>query len=185
MEADWEVEIGADAPAIEAPWTGFVDLRIAPDEARELPECIGLPGLAEVLIRLNAGESPVWTVKCDVWQVAEFDLDELDAPREAAQHALGCYIDLLPRESTECVNLDKAIQWCRKICARLQTFPLRSSRADLVLRRALQSNERSELGVTAYLTACGKSPREAASKLVSALNALAVAVVTVSWIEPG
>ena len=38
MEADWEIEIGGDAPVIEAHWFGFVDLRIEPSRANELPE---------------------------------------------------------------------------------------------------------------------------------------------------
>ena len=31
MEADWEFEVGGDAPVIEALWAGFVDLRSQPD----------------------------------------------------------------------------------------------------------------------------------------------------------
>ncbi len=32
MEADWEFEVGGDAPVIEAHWPGFVDLRQNPEQ---------------------------------------------------------------------------------------------------------------------------------------------------------
>ena len=35
MEADWEFEVGGDAPVIEARWPGFVDLRRNPERAME------------------------------------------------------------------------------------------------------------------------------------------------------
>ena len=38
MEADWEFEVGGDAPVIEACWEGFIDLRKTPERARQLPE---------------------------------------------------------------------------------------------------------------------------------------------------
>ena len=45
MEADWELEIGGDAPVIEAHWTGFVDLRADPSE----PAISRKPGICLVL----------------------------------------------------------------------------------------------------------------------------------------
>src|SRR4051812_38986462 len=53
MEADWEFEIGGDAPVIEANWKGFVDLCAHPERVSELTECGELPALAEALVRLN------------------------------------------------------------------------------------------------------------------------------------
>jgi hypothetical protein len=177
MEADWEIEIGADAPVIDAHWSGFVDLRAVPGKAFELPECFGLRGLGTALVRLNTSESQVWTAKCDTWPVVEFDADELNAPRDSALQALACYIDLLPRDSTQWMTLDEAVQWCQRICARLHATPLPCSRADLILRTALVANDGSELGVTAYLTSCGVDHRDAVSRLECALEKLADAVV--------
>jgi hypothetical protein len=102
MEADWEVEIGPGAPVIDVQWSGFVDLRSHPQAARELPEAGDLPELAETLARLNGVASPVWTSKCDVWQVFDaesFDAYEMEASPESAQYAWACYIDLLPQSS--------------------------------------------------------------------------------------
>ena len=46
MEADWEVEIGGDAPVIDACWEGFVDLRRAPERAGAVAGSAELPALA-------------------------------------------------------------------------------------------------------------------------------------------
>jgi len=71
MEADWEVEVGPEAPVIDALWPGFVDLRSAPRQAHTFPEVAQLPPLAAVLARLNAPASPVWTSRCDVWPLED------------------------------------------------------------------------------------------------------------------
>jgi hypothetical protein len=177
MQADWEVEIGGEAPAIEAPWVGFVDLQQEPEKAAHLAESTQLPALAAALVRLNAPDSSWWTSKCDVFPVADFDRDELDAPRESVAAAMACYIDLLPRNSEEWTHPDHAVLCCRNLCARLHEIPLRSCRADLVVRRAFLSREQSALGMTAYLTACGDSIEDASSRLGSALAGFADAVV--------
>ena len=181
MEADWEFEVGGEAPVIEAAWPGFVDLRRNPERAWELPEAAELPVLAEALASLNADDSPVWTSKCDLWPVvdmAEFDADELDAPPGCAAHAMGCYIDLLPRagqprNDRQWETPEMAAAACTEICGLLHAVPLRCCRVDLVLRRALLVHYEMDLGITAYLTACGPSPAEAMQTLEAALAAFA------------
>jgi hypothetical protein len=181
MEADWEFEVGGEAPAIEAAWPGFVDLRRNPERAWELPEAAELPVLAETLAMLNADGSPVWTSKCDLWPVvdlAEFDADELDASPGCAAHVLGCYIDLLPRggqprNGWQWETPEMAAAACKEICGLLHAVPLRCCRVDLVIRRALLAPDAMTLGITAYLTACGPSPAEAKQTLEAALAAFA------------
>src|SRR5579864_2734004 len=101
MEADWEIEIGNEAPVIDAGWEGFVDLRTAPERAVAFAETKDFPALAETLVRLNAPSSPIWTSKSDLWKPDSFDADELDGPAEAGNYALACYIDLLPRDDRQ------------------------------------------------------------------------------------
>jgi hypothetical protein len=181
MEADWEFEVGGEAPVIEAAWPGFVDLRRNPERAWELPEAAELLALAEALARLNAAASPVWTSKCDLWpvvDVAEFDADELNAPPGCAVHAMGCYIDLLlrgdrSRNDRQWETPEMAAAACREICILLRAVPLRCCRVDLVVRRALLAPDEMGLGITAYLTACGSSPAEAKQALGAALAAFA------------
>lgn len=172
MQADWEVEIGADAPVIDACWPGFVDLRQSPQLAWSLPEACALPPLGDALIRVNGSGSAFWTAKCDFWPELEaeaFDLLELDAPTADSAHAAGCYIDLLPRVPGDWASIEGAVLACRGLCALLHDRALRSARVDLMIRRALLADEQGALGATAYLTACGRSPMEATRVLAEAL----------------
>jgi len=191
MEVDWEFEVGPDgaglaAPDIEAHWPGFVDLRLAPACAWDLPETVQFPALGEALAKLNSADSPVWTSKCDLWehlQLDEFDADELDAPRGCAAHAMGCYIDLLPRDGQGWVRPDIAEAVCKRVCGLLRAVPLGCCRADLVIRRAFITADRMDLGITVYLTSCGSSSAEAEWTLAAALTALTDAFGSHSTVE--
>jgi hypothetical protein len=191
MEADWEIEVGGDAPVIEAHWPGLIDLRRFPERAWQLPEAIELPAMVETLKRLNAVASPVWTSKCDVWRVtdrAEFDPDELDAPLGSDSYAMACYIDLLGRNDDLPTNPqwsspDITKDFCKRVCRHLGAVPLRCCRADLVIRRAFLSPEQMGFGITAYLTACGPSKEHATQRLRATLEAFTDALCSHSKVE--
>jgi hypothetical protein len=170
MEADWEVEIGGQAPIIDACWEGFADLRRSPDLVEQLPEVREIPALANALAQLNSASSPVWTVKCDVWRPSDLDVDELNAQAGEGNCAIACYIDLLPRADQPWPSPEKVVDKCQAIVARLRTMPLRCCRADLIVRRAYVTPDGEELGITAYLTACGSTCNEARATLSSALH---------------
>jgi hypothetical protein len=70
-----------------------------------------------------------------------------------------------------------------RICVLLRAVPLRCCRVDLVIRRAFITPDLMELGVTAYLTACGASSAEAARTLEAALARFADALCGHSTIE--
>ena len=179
MEADWAVEIGGDAPIIDSTWKDLIDLRHHPDRALHLSEAVQVPALAKTLIQLNADSSAVWTSKCDVWAIvdpAEIDLDELDANASEAAHAIGCYIDLLPRNNAEWADIDRVVAACKKACATLRAASLRCCRIDLVIRRAIIAADEDELGVTAYLASCGTSIMNATHTLETALEMLTYAI---------
>ena len=177
MEADWEIELGGESPLIEAAWSGFVDLRLHPERTSQLPEAAALPALAQALEVLNSATSPLWTSKCDVWPVAdmaEFDADELDAPPGFAFHAIGVYIDLLPRNEHKWELPATAAADCRKLCGLLRAVPLRCCRVDLVVRQAILNSAPAtaasmSLGITAYFTACGPSRADATGTFQAAL----------------
>ena len=171
MEADWEVEIGGQAPVIQTAWAGFIDLRLAPDRARQLWEVAHLPALADALLRLNSPSSPVWTSKCDVWRPDTFDPDELDAPSGERSRAVACYIDLLPLPDQPWPDPMHAAAACKTLCARLRAVALRCCRVDLIVRQAYIAPDSPDLGVTAYFTACGSTSTDAAAALSSALGA--------------
>jgi hypothetical protein len=176
MQADWEFEVGEGAPIIDALWPGFVDLRRAPERARSLSETTGFPPLATALEKLNAPPSPVWTVKCDWWPALDpaaigLDRYELDAPPESMAHAAGCYIDLLPSAGGAWSAQKPAEDAARNLCAVMDRVAVSCCRIDLIVRRAVIAAGRIDLGITAYVTACGSSPAEAHKTLARALAA--------------
>jgi hypothetical protein len=181
MEADWEIELGGGSPLIDACWPGFVDLRLHPERASKLPEAAALPVLAQALEDLNSATSPVWTSKCDVWPVvdtADFDPDELDAPPDCAAHAIGGYLDLLPRTEHKWDLPAAATADCKHLCALLHAIPLRCCRVDFVVRQAIldpapAAAASMSLGVTAYFTACGPTHAEATGTFQAALGEFA------------
>jgi len=177
MEADWEFEIGNDAPIIEARWEGFVDLRVQPNRAGDLVETLQLPGLADALARLNAPTSPIWTCKTDVFVPDQIDPDELDATSDKASHAQACYIDLLPGLDQRWDVPAKAEAACKEMCAQLRHVPMRRCRVDFVIRQAHIEPGLDDLGATAYLMACGPTQWEARSCLSGCLSLFAELIV--------
>jgi hypothetical protein len=176
MVADWEFEIGGDAPVIEAWWAGFVDLRRSPASIVEIPEAIEIPVLGDALICLNNPHSLVWTSKCGLWTSDEpdqFDADEFGAPSGSTAFTHGCYIDLLPRNQEQWPNPDAVAATCKSWIAKLLRLPLRSCRADLIIRRAFTPPERMHLAVTAYLTGSGSTAGEAQAAFEAALTPFA------------
>jgi hypothetical protein len=173
MNADWEMDLGAGAPVIDAAWDGFVDLRIEPERVNQIEEVRLLPGLASALVRLNARAAPVWTAKCDVWRVEE-PLDPFEIDAEPEQNAaVACYIDLLPRSDQQWRLPQRAADACRAITERLRGVQLRACRVDLVVRLAQITPEVQDLGITAYVAACGVSQQAARAQLTAAVAALA------------
>ncbi|WP_348264806.1 hypothetical protein P8935_09765 [Telmatobacter sp. DSM 110680] len=177
MEADWEFEIGNDAPIIEAHWAGFVDLRVEPARASQLAETQQLPGLAEALERLNAINSPVWTCKTDVFVPGHIDPDELDAAGEESSHSIACYVDLLMRSDQQWNLPFKAERSCKVLCAQLRNIPLRCCRIDLIVRQAHIESDLNDLGATAYLSACGSTESGARLQLTECLSQFAKLLV--------
>jgi hypothetical protein len=193
MEADWEFEIGGDAPVINACWAGFVDLRWIADSERDLSarirslaEVVRFPGLAVALAKLNGKHSPVWTSKCDFWlalEAGDLDPDELDAPAGSSAHAVGCYVDLLPKSDQQWFSTEAVAASCKQLCARLHAFPLRCCRVDLIIRRALIATDVWDTGITAYFTACGGTSAEAEKTLEATLKAFIDAILPRSTVQ--
>jgi hypothetical protein len=177
MEADWEVEIGGDAPVIEAHWNGFVDLRTHPERVLELSECRELPALADALITLNGADSPVWTSKTDVFIPEHIDPDEIAASTDEAAHAIACYIDLLPRSQWTWTDLEIVERDYKQVCARLRGIELSRCRVDVVVRRFVGADA-DGLGTTAYCTGCGSTRADARSRLGECLMAFTNAMVS-------
>jgi hypothetical protein len=158
-------------------------LRAEPARVAEIEEVAQFPSLAELLFRLNAASSPVWTAKCDVWPVETFDADELDADGEAAATALGCYIDLLPADEAAFSTLNAYAEWSQRLCQNLRSKALRQCRVDLIVRRAFFTPESAGLGVTTYVTGCGPDGSEATESLGRALTALTDSILATGAVQ--
>jgi hypothetical protein len=177
MDADWEVEIGGSAPAIDALWPGFVDLRRFPARIAELAEAASFPPLAALLQRLNSASSPLWTSKCDVWEPEPAALAHPGEVSSSAPAALACYVDLLPVEGRVFARWQQAEALCRQWVARLSDDRLPECGVDLVVRLAIALPAEG-FGVTAYLSASGADRPAAASALAALMTAFADAVLS-------
>ena len=185
MEADWEVELGPDAPVIEPDWPGFIDLREHPERLREITEAMQFPALCDALSRLNAkifgrGQG-TYTSKCDVWRIEAandspaVDPFEMDALSEEATAGVACYIDLLPWPEEVFPSLQTAERWTTAMVAVLRATECRCARIDLVVRRAVLADGEG-FGVTAYAQGCGASIDAAETSLSRVLAELAHAM---------
>jgi len=168
MEADWEVEIGPEAPVVDALWGGFVDLKRAPERIGEIEEALRLPALADALLRLNRSKT-IWTAKCDLWTLTECDPDEMDATSDETTHAVACYVDLLPEDGWVFSTLESAEQWARIATAGLRSVRCRCCRVDLVIRTALVGDVQG-FGITAYVAGCGEGSDQSMNSFSAALK---------------
>jgi hypothetical protein len=183
MEADWEIEIAADAPVIDALWSGFLDLRINPDAVAALEEVQRLSALGNTLLHINGsipGQSQrrtnlFWTSKCDLWIPEWIDHDEMEASEAESAFALACYIDLIPQDNGLFASLPELESKARQIIPSLRTKPVYCSRIDLILRQAI-AGDRHGYGITAYITACGPAHAAVEQTIEAALRALVEAI---------
>lgn len=123
MDADWSVELAADDPALEFPWSSpdgtqqFVDLSQRPEAIATLPEVALYPELAKFLTVLNGTLSPWLTVKCDAW--IDDDLGEAEAIYDA-QLKMCSYIDLVRRDASERFSFERHEKWLKLAASGLQ-----------------------------------------------------------------
>src|SRR5271166_4656139 len=102
MDADWSVELGADDPILEFPWSSpdgsqrYVDLSLHPDAIAEIPEAVRYPELREFLRTFNGPSSPWLTAKCDVW--IDQELAEAEEIYDAHLKQ-SSYVDLVRRDA--------------------------------------------------------------------------------------
>ena len=158
MDADWEVEIGGEAPVIEANWQGFIDLRSNPERVGEICEAAAFAPLTALLLALNSPHSPVWTAKCDLWE-----------PEEAAgSSSLACYVDLLPVEGRVFAEWRQAEGFCRDYVKRLALAGPSNCSVELVIRQAI-AGVLEGFAITAYISAAGTGRAAAAIALAGAL----------------
>jgi hypothetical protein len=181
MDADYSIEMGPTAPALEIPWqdpegrSHYVNLRfehgsagheITRTEVARVPEAQQFPALGRFLVELNLPSNPWQTAKCDAW------LNETDAAENL--YSLGfeqcCYIDIVLAGNAAALrpSLETHQRLAREFVRQLETNESLEATAEIVVRRCYFHHSReadeSDAGycLTLFLSAYGASPPEAA-----------------------
>lgn len=187
MEADWDVEIGLDAPSIDVPCEGFVELRNGPaTSVLAIPEAANHPALRNALVQLNSTDSPVFTSKCDIWSLEheEIDSDEFGARPEDARCGFASYIDVLLLDPDKFGAFEFHELLVRRIAQELQAGVLANCRVDLVVRSARVRSD-SGCGLTIYVAGCGAEEAMAYAAWEAVLKAAVNATIITARLLPG
>jgi hypothetical protein len=176
MEADYGLELGPTAPALEIPWEDaegqlhYVELRSnANQSARDLelavdgiPEARQFPALRCFLIRANSEQSAWQTAKCDAWA----DETNADENLYGAAFTQNCYVDIVLAGRADSLRGDLEIhkRAAQGLAQMLDAQEALEACAEIVVRRCYfhrASNlEESDAGycLTLFLVAYGTSP---------------------------
>ncbi|HEY2914022.1 MAG TPA: hypothetical protein VGK21_11730 [Candidatus Angelobacter sp.] len=136
MQADFSVELGGDAPALEIPWRSndpcvqYYDLKKHPELVKKIPEATAYPELGAFLSRINAAEFPLATAKCDAWSSSEV------APEEEifGDRKFVSYVDLIFVDERERCSFAKHEAFAKELCRLLDQAPEIAATVELVIR---------------------------------------------------
>jgi hypothetical protein len=184
MQVDYSIELGAEDPALEFPWTSedgaarHYDLKQHPEMVLEIEEARDHQELSEFLSRINAASSPLQTAKCDTWFTREI------LPEEeifGASCKFACYVDMLFTASELQSSFEKHEALARDLYHLLQRAPEMAAAVEFVVRRCFY-HARSIEGfyITAYINGYGDSEEEAEQRWAIALKLLQHALVQVT-----
>jgi hypothetical protein len=183
MLSEWSAECGADDPVLVVPWSSpdgalhWVDLRDNPDALDTIAEADEYPALLASLRALNGTRSPVFTAKCDAWQM---DSDELEGLRadlmldpEVAEAGFVSYIDLLWRDRGTFISRPRMEGLLYRIDRMAADMPHSLAKLECVLRPAvadLDGAVAEGFAITVYVKAAGVDETEAAERWDAALR---------------
>ncbi|HSY67962.1 MAG TPA: hypothetical protein VK813_04925 [Edaphobacter sp.] len=191
MLAEWSAECSADDPVLVVPWsdpsdsTGnrrFIDLRENPYDLDHLPEAEHYPPLMHALRALNAARSPVFTAKCDAWQLEAEELEalrtDLDVGADEAPAGFGSYIDTLWRERSIFASFHLQEQMLHRLIRHAAPLDRPYAMLDCILRPAMVdlAGPQEGFAVSLYVKALGHDEQSAEENWAAALDAV-VAVV--------
>jgi hypothetical protein len=136
MQADYSVELGGDAPALEIPWRSddpnvrYLDLKNHPELMQQISEAVAYPELGSFLARINAAEFPLATAKCDAWASSEI------APEEKifGDRKFVSYIDLIFVDEKGRCSFQKNEAFAKQLCRLLGYAPEIAATVELVIR---------------------------------------------------
>ena len=138
MQADYEIELGPDAPALEVPWRSsdgssrYFDLRARPELLLEISEAAGNPELGRFLSAVNAPRSHFQSAKCDSWLSDE--ITEAEQIYEA-RWKFASYVDLFFADLAAQMDLTRNRTFSAKLAELLGKAPDVSAAAEFMVRR--------------------------------------------------
>ena len=197
MEAEFSVDLGPEAPALELPWASkdgqqrFFDLRARPELLLEIPEAAGNRALGEFLSSINTAGGPLQTVKCDTWFSSEMSEEE-KVYGTALKFA--SYVDIVFTCGETRREMSKYEKFGRDLCGLLAKAPPISVAAELAVRRcyvhsaalaagklpepdAAASDSEDAYCVTLYLTGYGDEEDEARQRWTIGLKLVENAIL--------
>lgn len=151
MDADWSVELGADDPALEFPWTspdaaqGYIDLANDLTGLDRIPEAMQYRPLWSFLLGLNGKTSSWLTVKCDAWMDNEVGEYTDPYPRN---WRMASYVDLIRRDESQRFSFEQHERWVKAGVQRLHWFPDAPYFCELIVRRCYYHIEQYPENVT-------------------------------------
>lgn len=164
------------------PWTdsnrqvSFVDLRSNPYDFDAVPEAVQHPALLQALRALNATRSPVFTAKCDVWNISPGELDsfrlELDIENADSRVGIASYIDLIWSDKSTFASSAQQRQWIARFLRLASALQHPAAAVECVLRPALLDFDTPQEGfaVSLYVKAVGADEVHALNSWGAALS---------------
>lgn len=136
MQADFSVELGGGAPALEIPWRAddpgvrYYDLKIHPELVLQIPEARAYPELNLFLSRINAAGFPLATAKCDVWSSSQVEPEE----EIFGDRKFVSYVDLIFVDESDRCSFEKHETFAKDLCRLLGHAPEIAATVELVIR---------------------------------------------------
>jgi hypothetical protein len=187
MLSDWSAECSSDDPVLVVPWSDpsdpsgnrrFIDLRENPYDLDHLPEVEQHPPLMHALRALNASRSPVFTAKCDAWQLDAEQLNDLranlDVLADDAPAGFSSYIDIVWRERSLFASYHQMEQMMHRLARHSSPLDHPHAMLDCVIRPALVdlTGPQEGFAVSLYIKALGHDFQTAEQNWASALDAV-------------
>lgn len=144
MQADFSVELGGEAPALEIPWRSndpnvrYYDLKKHPELVQKIPEAAAYPELGAFLARINATEFPLATAKCDAWSSNEVSPEE----EIFGDRKFVSYVDLVFVDEREQCSLAKHEAFAKELCRLLGQAPEIAAAVELVIRHCYYHSQK-------------------------------------------
>jgi hypothetical protein len=185
MLAEWNVELGADDPELELPWSTpdganrFLDLKRQPELLLEVPEACLYPELAEFLGWASSPDSPIETAKCDAWTSRQMTTeDEVFGER----CKFGSYVDFLFTAINRRDQFADHERFVQDLSRLLRHAPEIASAAEFIVRRCLDRRGSDPANadcyyITFYLYGYGEDEEEARKRWGIALKMVQNAII--------